>query len=307
MNPDPGLCVSDCSRPVCTCKQGLVRASDGNCILRSQCANDACLTASCPACCETVFEDEVKEDFGNPRPTRAFCSDVNPLTLTCMEPRTCNTRSNDCPNGTECIPDGFDRSDCGGIIITRALMDDITPSKSIQSVLTDGVCAVSNNIFGNSTATDFNNCTSNADCGSNETCVDIPNDGCNPLCISSSSTFGGNCPGKCRRIIRDNEIYCPDGSYFDQQSQSCEVQPTCGARKDFNACGPGICTPKCILFEDYFVDPTCTPQECFPGCYCKEGFVPFGDYCIKEKTCNLLKLFIDIKKKGRIFRKNRNR
>jgi len=61
------------------------------------------------------------------------------------------------------------------------------------------------------------------------------------------------------------------------------TQPKCGADEEYRTCGPS-CTPTCAM---PLPKPWCS-LRCFPGCYCKEGYLKNEEgKCVPATKCKL--------------------
>ncbi|XP_069599013.1 chymotrypsin inhibitor-like [Ranitomeya imitator] len=57
------------------------------------------------------------------------------------------------------------------------------------------------------------------------------------------------------------------------------VDVDCGPDKEYNSCG-SACPPNCTHLNGV----PCN-RRCNPGCFCKDGYVELGEFCVEKEKC----------------------
>ncbi|GBM98800.1 Zonadhesin [Araneus ventricosus] len=262
-------CEADC-RSGCFCKQGLVKRSDGVCILPSDCPQKCGLNEeysicgpACPESCENFGKSVmcthqcVKGCFckrGFIRGPQGTCIQPQLCPAVCREneefrkcgtpcPATCHNHTNPrpcpefCVRGCACKP-GYVKGPDGRCILPQE-------------------CPV--------------------ECKEKEEYME-----CGPPCPSTCDNIGKSpCAVPCTKgcFCRSGLVRGPDGKCIPPAL--CPV--ACGPNQEFLECGPA-----CPLSCTNYTLPTthANVNECHRGCFCKSGFVigPDGS-CIPITSC----------------------
>ncbi|KAK0074419.1 hypothetical protein PV325_008383 [Microctonus aethiopoides] len=249
-DPTGGACIPECNENACECMEGFLRASNGQCVLPSQCSQIEPPKQQCPLCTGGVHDKCVECGTDCPR----TCENPNPQACT----KRCNLNVCQCEEGYVRAPDGecVRPSQCPGI----------EPPIRQCPICTGGV---------------HDKCVA---CGSDcpKTCANPDPKVCTLRCnvdVCECEEGYVRAPnGQCVRLSQ-----CPVIDPVPNPDPQCPIC-TGGPHDHCTSCG-SACPPTCNQRTDIACPAVCVENVC----QCDHGYVRASNgQCVRPSQCSII-------------------